>query len=55
MFINNDGLQLYVIYHNLDNDIVHAKSTHLHCKLQFSCLVLLRSTTTQTPSCKGHQ
>ncbi len=46
MFINNDGMQLYIIYHNLDNDNVHARSTHLHCKLQLSCLVLLKSTTT---------
>jgi competence transcription factor ComK len=43
MFINNYVMQLYIIYHNLDNDNVCARFAHLHCKLQFSCLVLLKS------------
>jgi hypothetical protein len=35
------------IYHNLDNDNVCARFAHLHYKLQFNYLVLLKSTTIQ--------
>jgi hypothetical protein len=47
MFINNDGMQFLNIYYDLDNDNVCAKFAHLHCKLQFSCSILLKSTTIQ--------
>jgi hypothetical protein len=47
MYINNDGMQICIIYHNLDNDNVCARFAHLHCKLQFSHPILLKSTTTQ--------
>jgi hypothetical protein len=55
MFIDNDEMQFNTIYHNLDNDNVFARFAHLHCKLQFSCLILVKSTTIQLHSCKGHQ
>ncbi len=47
MFISSDGMQFYIIYHNLDNDNVCARSAHLYCKLQFSCPILLKSTPIQ--------
>jgi len=47
MFINNDGMQFYTIYYNLDNDNVCVRSTYLHYKLQFNCSILLKSTTIQ--------
>jgi hypothetical protein len=33
MFINSDGILFFIIFHNLDNDNVCARSTHLHYKL----------------------
>jgi len=45
MFINIDGMKFCSIYHNLDNDNVCTKFAHLHCKLQYNNLILLKSTT----------
>ncbi len=42
MFINNDGMQFYTIYHSLDNDNVCTRFTHLHYKLQISCPLLIK-------------
>jgi hypothetical protein len=44
---HDDRMQFCNIYHNLDNDNVCAKFAHLHCTLQFSCSILLKSTTIQ--------
>jgi hypothetical protein len=40
-------MQFYIIYQNLDNDNVCARSSHLHYKLQFSYPLLLKSMTIQ--------
>jgi competence transcription factor ComK len=42
MFINNDGMQFCIIYHNLNNNIVCARFAHLHCQLQFNCSIILK-------------
>jgi len=47
MFINNDRMPLCIIYHNLDNDDVCVRFAHLDCKLEFNCLILLKSATIQ--------
>jgi hypothetical protein len=39
MFINNDGMQFYIVYNNLDNDNVCTKFTHLHC-ICISCYTI---------------
>jgi hypothetical protein len=46
MFINIERMKIFIIY-NLDNDNVCTKFAHLHCKLQYNCPILLKSTTIQ--------
>lgn len=47
IFIYNDGLYFFTMYHNFGNYNVHVRFAHLHYELQFSCPIILKLIATQ--------